>query len=234
MATTAFEKTLRVRGLAKRFGDKQVLAGVDMDIPAGQVSIITGPSGVGKTTFIRCLSGLESYDAGEILPKEAVIGMVFQEFNLFPHLTAAGNIALALEKARGMNQRTAAEKAKALLGQLGLAGHEGQYPFQLSGGQRQRVAIARAMAMEPDYLCFDEPTSALDSKLRDSVGALLRRLAQTGMGIVVISHDAAFSKQFADRLYSMEAGRLQQQNKATFFAPPAEEETESSPVAEDL
>jgi polar amino acid transport system ATP-binding protein len=200
---------LRVNKLSKSFGDKKVLDQISFEVEKGDIAIITGPSGVGKTTLIRCLSSLETYDSGTIdiserrSEKEHPVGLVFQSFNLFPHLSSLENITFPLIKAKGMNNEDARKKALELMESLGLTGLEGSYPFQLSGGQKQRVAIARALAMDPEYLCFDEPTSALDSKLRDSVGEILREIAKKGTGVIVITHDREFAEKYSTKLYAL-------------------------------
>jgi len=200
---------LRVNKLSKSFGDKKVLDQISFEVEKGDIAIITGPSGVGKTTLIRCLSSLETYDSGTIdiserrSEKEHPVGLVFQSFNLFPHLSSLENITFPLIKAKGMNKEDARKKALELMESLGLTGLEGSYPFQLSGGQKQRVAIARALAMDPEYLCFDEPTSALDSKLRDSVGEILREIAKKGTGVIVITHDREFAEKYSTKLYAL-------------------------------
>lgn len=197
---------LKVENLYKRFGDKDVLKNVSLVVEKGEILMITGESGVGKTTLIRCLCGLESYDTGRIFISDEdtnSIGLVFQGFNLFPHFTVLKNITYPLIKVKKYNKIKAKEKAMELIDSLGLKGLEDFYEYQLSGGQRQRVAIARALAMEPQFLCFDEPTSALDYKLRDSVGEILRTVASKGMGVIVITHDRDFANKYASRIYEM-------------------------------
>lgn len=200
---------LTVQKLSKSFGPVKVLDNISFKVEKGDLAFISGPSGVGKTTLIRCLSGLESYDSGTIEITERTeakahpVGLVFQNFNLYPHLSALENITFPLRKVKKLDKAAARKKAQELLQMLGLEGLEKSYEFQLSGGQRQRVAIARALAMEPEYLCFDEPTSALDSKLRDSVGSILKDLAQRGMGIIVITHDMEFAESYATKLYAL-------------------------------
>ncbi len=210
MHTTRAEfKTLQVKGMSKAFKDKVILKDADLTVKPGEVAILTGPSGIGKTTLIRCLSGLEKWDAGEMVGDKPEIGMVFQGFNLFPHLSARENIMLPLTKVKKMKEADARAMAEEILEELELTGEADMYEFQLSGGQRQRVAIARAVAMNPDYLCFDEPTSALDSKLRDSVGEMIRKLSRDiKMGIIIISHDREFSEKFSDTLYVLEDYKL--------------------------
>jgi polar amino acid transport system ATP-binding protein len=200
---------LRVSKLSKSFGDKKVLDQISFEVEKGDIAIITGPSGVGKTTLIRCLSSLETYDSGTIdiserrSKKEHPVGLVFQNFNLFPHLNSLENITFPMIKSKGMDKENAKKKALEIMESLGLTGLENSYPFQLSGGQKQRVAIARALAMDPEYLCFDEPTSALDSKLRDSVGEILREIAKKGTGVIVITHDREFAEKYSTKLYAL-------------------------------
>ncbi|MBF7096183.1 amino acid ABC transporter ATP-binding protein [Alkalibacter mobilis] len=199
---------LKVEKLSKSFGSKKVLDQISFEVSKGDIAIITGPSGVGKTTLIRCLSSLETYDSGSIeiterSTDEHPVGLVFQNFNLYPHLSAMGNITFPLMKVKGMSKSEAETKAKEILDSLGLSGLEKSYPYQLSGGQQQRVAIARALAMDPEYLCFDEPTSALDSKLRDSVGQILVDIAKKDTGVIVITHDREFAEKYSTKLYEL-------------------------------
>ncbi len=201
---------LKVKNLNKSFGDKEVLKDVNLQVEKGDIFMVTGESGVGKTTLIRCLCDLESYDSGKIIfPEEGEgennIGLVFQSFNLFPHFTVMKNIIYPLIKVKKIDKNEAKEKARELLELLGLEDLEAYYPYQLSGGQKQRVAIARALAMEPKFLCFDEPTSALDYKLRDSVGEMLKTVASKGMGVIVITHDREFAKKYGNK--TIELGR---------------------------
>lgn len=203
---------LKIENLNKSFGKKHVLKDVNLDINKGEIVMITGESGVGKTTLIRCLCGLENYDGGRVQfldddkgNKDNSIGLVSQSFDLFPHFDVMKNITYPLIKAKNYKKSDAINKAKDLVGLLGLGGLEEQYEYQLSGGQKQRVAIARALAMEPQYLCFDEPTSALDYKLRDSVGQIIKTVASRGMGVIVITHDREFAKKYANRIYELGA-----------------------------
>lgn len=200
---------LKVENLNKSFGDKKVLQNVNLEVEKGDIIMITGESGVGKTTLIRCLCELETYDSGKIsFPKEegndsSNIGLVFQNFNLFSHFSVMKNIIYPLIKVKKVSRLEAKRKAEELLKLLGLRGLEDFYPYQLSGGQKQRVAIARALAMEPQFLCFDEPTSALDYKLRDSVGEILKTVAAEGMGVIVITHDRQFADKYASKTYDL-------------------------------
>lgn len=200
---------LKVENLNKSFGNKQVLKEINIEVERGTIFMITGESGVGKTTLIRCLSGLETYDSGTIRfinedkNDDNSIGLVFQNFNLFPHLNLIENISYPLIKSKKLSKIKAKEKAEELIQALGLKGLEEHYEYQISGGQKQRVAIARALAMEPQYLCFDEPTSALDYKLRDSVGGILKTVAAKGMGVIVITHDRNFANKYANKIYEL-------------------------------
>ena len=200
---------LRIKDLNKSFGDKKVLIDVNLDINKGQIVMITGESGVGKTTLIRCLCGLESYESGKIEYDdgsiESSIGLVSQSFDLFPHFNVMKNITYPLIKAKNYKKSDATKKAMDLVNFLGLNGLEENYEYQLSGGQKQRVAIARALAMEPQYVCFDEPTSALDYKLRDSVGQLIKTVASRGMGVIVITHDREFANKYANKVFELSA-----------------------------
>ncbi|MDD7267522.1 MAG: ATP-binding cassette domain-containing protein [Lachnospiraceae bacterium] len=203
---------LEVKNLTKQFKNVQILKGIDFTIEKSEIAIIMGPSGVGKTTFIRCLCGLEPYQSGEIREKNGSrphIGMVFQTFNLFPHLTVLENITLPLKEVLHMSDADAKVKANELLAKLELTTVREAYPYRLSGGQKQRTAICRALAMEPDYLCFDEPTSALDQGLTDQVGLLLREVAKLSTGVIVITHDIDFAHKYATSLYEMQDGQLQ-------------------------
>ena len=218
---------IAVEKLEKRFEARTVLAGVSVRFEKGKVSSLVGPSGGGKSTLLRCLNYLESFDEGEIeiarvrlapamrdhAPLRALrtsVGMVFQQFNLFPHLTALDNITLA---ARVVHKRPAAEAvrdARDLLERLGLGDRAASYPAQLSGGQKQRVAIARALAQKPRVLLFDEPTSALDPALRKDVMEVMRSLAREGMTMLVVTHDTALASELANRVWSLEGGILVQ------------------------
>lgn len=203
---------LSIENLNKSFGEKQVLKDVNLNINKGEIVMITGESGVGKTTLIRCLCGLEEYDSGRIKflndhkdNMDSSIGLVSQSYDLFPHFSVMKNITYPLIKAKNYNKMDAIKKAKDLVGLLGLNGLEENYEYQLSGGQKQRVAIARALAMEPQYICFDEPTSALDYKLRDNVGQLIKTVAQRGMGVIVITHDREFAQKYSNKIYELGA-----------------------------
>lgn len=203
---------LRIKNLNKSFGEKQVLQDISLDINKGEIVMVTGESGVGKTTLIRCLCGLENYDSGKVeylsgdkKDQDPSIGLVSQSFDLFPHFNVMKNITYPLAKAKNKKKDEAIGKAQELVDLLGLNGLEENYEYQLSGGQKQRVAIARALAMEPQYICFDEPTSALDYKLRDSVGELIKTVASRGMGVIVITHDREFASKYANRIFELGA-----------------------------
>jgi L-cystine transport system ATP-binding protein len=228
---------LRVRGLRKTFGDLVALDDVSLDVERGTTSVLLGPSGSGKSTLLRCLNLLEKPDAGTIDLGEGPIEvggrlttarvreirsrstMVFQQFNLFPHLTALGNVTLAPRENRGLSREAAEQRGRALLEKVGLADKADSYPDRLSGGQQQRVAIARALAMDPDFLLFDEPTSALDPELAAEVVAVLADLAAEHRTLVVVTHSLAFAKQVADRVLFLEDGKiLQDGTPAEFFS----------------
>jgi polar amino acid transport system ATP-binding protein len=211
---------LEVRGLRKRFGDAEVLKGIDLTVRERELVFLIGPSGSGKSTFLRCCNRLEEPSAGSILvdgtdlmgPKVDInamrrrIGMVFQSFNLYPHMTALGNVTLALRKVLRRPRADAEARGMAALAQVGLAEKARAYPGELSGGQQQRVAIARAIALEPKIMLFDEPTSALDPELVGSVLAVMQDLRQNGMTMVVVSHEMRFARQAADRIVFMDHG----------------------------
>ena len=213
---------LDVRGLKKRFGALEVLKGSDFAVAAQELVCVIGPSGSGKSTLLRCCNRLEEPDGGSIRvdgvdlmdPKCDInamrrrIGMVFQSFNLYPHMTALGNVTLALRKVIGRNRRDADALGREALERVGLADKAGAYPAELSGGQQQRVAIARALSLEPKIMLFDEPTSALDPELVGSVLAVMRDMRRAGMTMVVVSHEMRFAREAADRVMFMEAGRI--------------------------
>ena len=213
---------LDVRGLKKRFGALEVLKGIDFAVAAQELVFVIGPSGSGKSTLLRCCNRLEEPDGGSIRvdgvdlmdPKCDInamrrrIGMVFQSFNLYPHMTALGNVTLALRKVIGRNRRDADAAGRDALERVGLADKADAYPAELSGGQQQRVAIARALSLEPKIMLFDEPTSALDPELVGSVLAVMRDMRRAGMTMVVVSHEMRFAREAADRVIFMEAGRI--------------------------
>lgn len=242
---------LRVRGLAKSFGARVVLREVDLDVTAGETVVVIGASGSGKTTLLRCVNHLERPDAGtvevdglpvgdtvdaagrRVAPSERVlarqrerVGFVFQRFNLFPHLSALGNVAVGLHRVRGLPRAQARARAAAELERVFLGDHLDARPAQLSGGQQQRVAIARAIAMEPKIMLYDEPTSALDPELVREVLDVIRLLAQGGMTSVVVTHEMAFARQVANRVIFMDDGLVVEQGPpAALFAAPREPRT---------
>lgn len=221
--------------VTKSFGSNQVLKGIDMDVQAGEVVCFLGPSGSGKTTFLRCINQLETIDGGriwvdgdlmgyadrggrlhrlhdkEIARQRRDIGMVFQRFNLFPHMTVLQNIIEGPVQVKGESKSEASERAYALLKRVGLEDKPAAYPGQLSGGQQQRVAIARALAMRPKLMLFDEPTSALDPELVGEVLTVMRELAADGMTMIVVTHEMAFARDVADRVVFMDAGVVVEQ-----------------------
>ncbi|HEX4787523.1 MAG TPA: amino acid ABC transporter ATP-binding protein, partial [Actinospica sp.] len=232
------ETLLRIRGLRKSFGSRTVLHGIDLDVPRGGVTVLLGPSGSGKSTLLRCINHLEKPDAGfieldgeiigyrpdrrsggqirhlrelgdrELARQRARIGMVFQQFNLFPHLTVLENLVEAPVALGRGTKRQAEQTARELLERVGMAGREASYPKQLSGGQQQRVAIARALALQPDLLLFDEPTSALDPELVGEVLRVIRDLAQGGMSMIVVTHEIGFAREVADTVAFLDAGHV--------------------------
>ena len=216
------EVIIRTVKLNKYFGDKHVLKDIDFEVHKKEVVAVIGPSGSGKSTLIRCLNALEKATSGEIYihghklnpnlsvkqlsPIRSELGMVFQNFNLFPHMTVLENIIEAPQRVRHISKAVAQEKAKALLAQVGLSEKIDAYPRQLSGGQQQRVAIARAMAMEPHLMLFDEPTSALDPELVGDVLEVIRGLATAGMTMIVVTHEIGFAREIADSVVFMDEG----------------------------
>jgi polar amino acid transport system ATP-binding protein len=225
---------VEARGVTKSYGGVHVLKGLNLTVEKGEVTCLIGPSGSGKSTFLRCINHLEKHDAGELRvegelvgyalrngklyersPKQicgqrAQIGMVFQRFNLFQHLTVLENITIAQEKVRGVSEGAARARARELLARVGLDAKEKSYPIQLSGGQQQRVAIARALAMEPKLMLFDEPTSALDPELVGEVLDVMRDLAQTGMTMIVVTHEMGFAREVANTVYFLDQGIIEE------------------------
>ncbi|MFH8576480.1 amino acid ABC transporter ATP-binding protein [Streptomyces zaomyceticus] len=221
---------VRAEGVRKHFGKLEVLQGIDLTVERGQVCCLLGPSGSGKSTFLRCINHLEKVDGGkltvdgdlvgyrqhgnklhelrerEVAERRRDIGMVFQRFNLFPHMTALDNVTEAPVKVGGVPRAEAREQARQLLDQVGLGDRAGHYPAQLSGGQQQRVAIARALAMKPKLMLFDEPTSALDPELVGDVLDVMRRLAADGMTMVVVTHEIGFAREVGDTAVFMDQG----------------------------
>ena len=232
---------IEIEGVAKFYGKFQALADINLSVEQGEVVVILGPSGSGKSTLIRCINLLEEYQQGDIRvgdqrvetgPKLAGIrcevGMVFQNFNLYPHMTVLANVALAPVRVRGMARRDAQLRARDLLEKVGMSAHADKYPSQLSGGQQQRVAIARTMAMEPRVILFDEPTSALDPEMVGEVLDVMQNLARSGVTMVVVTHEMGFARKVADRVIFMENGRIIEQNKPeAFFTAPQEPRTQA-------
>ncbi|MDE6929831.1 MAG: amino acid ABC transporter ATP-binding protein [Lachnospiraceae bacterium] len=213
---------IQVKNLGKSFGDLKVLQGITVDIHQGDVVCVIGPSGSGKSTFLRCLNRLEEATEGNIFfdgedivnPKTNIdkhrqkMGMVFQQFNLFPHMTILKNMTLAPVKLQGVSQADADRQAMALLERVGLADRAQAYPEQLSGGQKQRIAIVRALMMKPEVMLFDEPTSALDPEMVGEVLAVMRELAQERMTMVVVTHEMGFAREVANRVMFMDGGNF--------------------------
>jgi polar amino acid transport system ATP-binding protein len=217
---------ISVRTLSKRHGEREVLVGVTASVERGETIAIVGPSGGGKSTLLRCLNYLEPFDAGEIdiagialrpgMPAgdptlrrlRTRVGMVFQQFNLFPHLTALDNITLAPRVVKRTARPAAATRGHDLLARVGLADRAASYPHELSGGQQQRIAIARALAQDPDVMLFDEPTSALDPEMRDDVMEVIRDLARGGMTMLVVTHEMQFAHDIASRVWVIDRGTI--------------------------
>ncbi len=243
---------VRIEDIYKRFGKVEVLRGVTFDVAEGEVVVILGPSGSGKSTLLRLVAHLDRMDAGRILVDgklvgyeerggklrelsdaaasraRADVGMVFQRFNLFPHLTAVGNVVTAPVHVRGIPRSKAVERAKELLTMVGIGEKFDAYPSQLSGGQQQRVAIARALAMNPKVMLFDEATSALDPELVGEVLEVMKQLAHGGMTMMVVTHEMGFAREVADRVMLMDEGRIIEANApAAFFDAPQHERTKS-------
>lgn len=223
---------IEVKNLEKFFGELHILKGISTTIQKGEKVVIIGPSGSGKSTFLRCLNQLEKPTSGSILfegqeltdmsekqlyKTREKMGMVFQHFHLFPHLTIQKNITLAPVKSKLMSQAEADEKAVQLLKKVGLSDKAKQYPNQLSGGQKQRIAIARALAMSPDVMLFDEPTSALDPEMVGEVLELMRELADDGMTMVVVTHEMGFAREVASRVMFMDKGTIVEENNPKEF-----------------
>lgn len=231
---------IEVKDLHKQFGKLHVLKGIDEHIEKGEVVVVIGPSGSGKSTFLRCLNLLELPSRGEIIFENVSImakgtninllrqkmGMVFQQFNLFPHMTVLDNISLAPRKLKSLSQSDAEAIAYQLLQKVGLSDKAKNYPGQLSGGQKQRAAIARALAMSPDVMLFDEPTSALDPEMIGEVLDVMKKLALDGMTMVVVTHEMGFAKEVGSRVLFMDDGKILEQNKpAELFGNPVNPRT---------
>ena len=234
------ETILKIAGLRKSFGDTEVLKGVDLEVAREELVFIIGPSGSGKSTLLRCCNRLEEPTGGSITfdgtditvpgidinEMRRQIGMVFQSFNLYPHLPALTNVTLALQKAVGQGKEEAEQRGRAALERVGLAEKADAYPGQLSGGQQQRVAIARALALEPRILLMDEPTSALDPELVGSVLDVIRELRASGMTMVVVSHEMQFAREAADRVVFINEGEILEQGKPDeIFSSPKHDRT---------
>jgi glutamine transport system ATP-binding protein len=233
---------IKIEGLQKSFGELVVLKGIDLTVSQGEVVVVIGPSGSGKSTLLRCINRLEQPTGGvikvgdHIVPSQGraldrvreELGMVFQRFHLFPHMTVLGNITLGAVKVRGMAPREAEKLGMKLLEKVGLVEKAGSYPSKLSGGQQQRVAIARALAMQPKALLFDEPTSALDPELVGEVLEVMKQLAREGMTMVVVTHEMGFARDVAHRVIFMDEGRIVEQGPpASIFREPKEDRTRS-------
>lgn len=233
---------IKIAHLKKSFGDVEVLKDINEEVNKGEVVVIIGPSGSGKSTLLRCLNLLEEPTSGDIIFEDTTItkvgqdklnqlrekmGMVFQSFNLFPHMTVVENLKIAPMKVKGLTVTEAEEKAKDLLAKVGLADKADAYPASLSGGQQQRVAIARALAMDPDVMLFDEPTSALDPEMVGEVLKVMKDLAESGMTMVVVTHEMGFAKEVSDRVLFMDAGYIVEQGTPTeVFEHPKNERTQ--------
>ena len=233
---------ISIRRLNKAYGTFTVLHDIDLDVAEGEVVCIIGPSGSGKSTLIRCINHLEAFspdstitvDGIRVAPGPALakvraeVGMVFQSFNLFPHMTVLRNVMLAPMRVRKASPEEAERKARELLARVGISEQAEKFPGQLSGGQQQRVAIARALAMEPGVLLFDEPTSSLDPEMVGEVLDVMRKLAGTGVTMIIVTHEMGFARQVADRVIFMDAGRLVEAGTpAEIFDNPREERTRS-------
>jgi len=231
---------ITVKNLHKKFGHLHILKGIDLEISQGEVVVVIGPSGSGKSTFLRCLNMLETPSEGEILFEGESItarghninltrqkmGMVFQQFNLFPHKTVLDNITLAPIRVKKMEKNKAEAVAMDLLQTVGLQDKRDAYPSQLSGGQKQRIAIARALAMEPHVMLFDEPTSALDPEMVGEVLDVMKKLADKGMTMVIVTHEMGFAREVGDRIIFMDQGQvLEQGSPQQVFGAPKEQRT---------
>lgn len=222
MNTQTQKIMVEFQNVTKRFGDTVVLENVDLSLKAGEVTVLIGPSGSGKSTLLRCINVLEKINGGDLLVDGLSVlgsasqvreirqeaGMVFQQFNLFPQMTAVENVAFGPRQVRGTSKKQAHEEALVLLEKVGLKERANHYPSELSGGQQQRVAIARALAIKPKLMLFDEPTSALDPELRHEVLKVMQDLAEEGMTMIVVTHEMAFARQVGSRMIFMENGKI--------------------------
>ncbi|XCS13180.1 amino acid ABC transporter ATP-binding protein [Aeribacillus pallidus] len=235
-------RMIQVKHLKKSFGNLEVLKDISVDIKEKEVVCVIGPSGSGKSTFLRCLNKLEDITAGQVIVNgqditnpnldinkvRQEVGMVFQQFNLFPHKTVLENITLAPIKVKGVSEQEANEKALQLLKKVGLSEKASSYPSELSGGQKQRVAIARALAMNPKIMLFDEPTSALDPEMVGEVLTVMKELAAEGMTMVVVTHEIGFAKEVSDRVIFMDGGYILEENTPSeLFNNPKHERTKA-------
>lgn len=231
---------IQIKDLYKNFGELEVLRGIDDQVEKGEVVVIIGPSGSGKSTYLRCINKMEELTKGEIIINgkniydkdvnineiRQKVGMVFQHFNLFPHMTILENITLAPIKIKKLSKEEAEKKAYTLLERVGLVDKANEYPSKLSGGQKQRIAIARALAMEPQVMLFDEPTSALDPEMVKEVLEVIKDLVKDGMTMLVVTHEMGFAKEVGTRLLFMDQGKiLEQGNPKEVFENPKEERT---------
>ncbi|PRY82713.1 amino acid ABC transporter ATP-binding protein [Alkalibacterium olivapovliticus] len=231
---------LKTEALRKSFGELEVLKGLDLEVKEGEVVVIIGPSGSGKSTFLRCMNLLEEVSDGRVIvddfdltdPKQDInkirqnVGMVFQQFNLFPHLSVMDNITMAPKQLKDLSGEDARTLAMRLLDSVGMSDKADAYPSSLSGGQKQRVAIARALAMEPDIMLFDEPTSALDPEMVGEVLAVMKKLAEDGMTMVVVTHEMGFAREMADRVIFMDEGNIVEEGRPEqLFGNPQNERT---------
>lgn len=243
--TSTQSPIVRMQQLNKHFGSLHVINNIDLEIIPGEVVVIIGASGSGKSTLIRCINGLEEFQSGtldvdgnQLLPNgksskalqtiRTEVGMVFQQFNLFPHLSVRDNVTLAPMKVRGWSRQDAEESAERLLERVGIADQADKYPSQLSGGQQQRVALARALAMEPRLMLFDEPTSALDPEMIGEVLDAMRELAKEGMTMVIVTHEMGFAREVADRVIFIHKGEIAEEGPPEkLFDTPQHERTQS-------
>lgn len=245
MTDSSAQPIVRMEQINKHFGSLHVLKDVSLTVESGEVVVIIGASGSGKSTLIRCINGLEEFQSGhievdgnELLPHgksnralqtiRTEVGMVFQQFNLFPHLSVLDNVTLAPMKVRGYSRAEATETAQRLLNRVGIADQANKYPAQLSGGQQQRVALARALAMEPRLMLFDEPTSALDPEMIGEVLDAMRELAREGMTMVIVTHEMGFAREVADRVVFVHQGEITEQAPPdVLFDSPQHERTQN-------
>jgi ABC-type polar amino acid transport system ATPase subunit len=232
------QPVIQLKNVSKFYGDFQALTNISLDVSAGERMVICGPSGSGKSTLIRCVNQLETHDAGRVLVNgidvgknhkalrevRTNVGMVFQQFNLFPHLTVLENLTLGPMRARKLSKQNATELAEHYLERVRIPEQAGKFPSQLSGGQQQRVAIARSLCMEPKVMLFDEPTSALDPEMIAEVLEVMVELAETGMTMMVVTHEMGFAKKVADTMVFMDEGEIvEQSSPADFFSNPKTE-----------